>query len=140
MMEGKLAGIDYGRSRIGIAVSDPLGITAQPLIQLDVEGFEDAVGKVALTLEENGVTRAVYGLPYNMDGSVGEMGREVELFASKIEEKTGLPSDFFDERLCTVEAEGLLDRAGFSKKKKKARLDIVSAQIMLQSYMQVHCS
>jgi putative Holliday junction resolvase len=53
-----------------------------------------------------------------------------------VEEKTGIPSGFFDERLCTVEAEGLLDRAGYSKKKKKQRLDIVSAQIMLQSYMQ----
>ena len=135
MTPEKTAGIDYGTRRIGIAVSDGLGITAQPLEQIEVNGFEDGVAKVSRILKNSGVTKAVFGLPMNMNGSEGEMAEEVKRFASKVNEECGIAVEFFDERLSSMQAESALNQAGYSKKKKRQKLDVVSAQIMLQSYM-----
>jgi putative Holliday junction resolvase len=82
--EGKLAGIDYGRRRIGIAVSDGLGITAQPFEQIEVDGFKDAVAQLAEIVSREGISRIVYGLPMNMDGTISAMGKEVQEFAEHV--------------------------------------------------------
>lgn len=130
-----LAGIDYGKRRIGIAVSDGLGLTAQPLMQIEVSGFDDAVGRVSGVLGQENISKVIYGLPRNMDGSEGPMAQEVRKFAESIYEKCSLPYEFFDERLTSVQARAVLREMNISKKKKKKKLDIVSAQILLQCYM-----
>ena len=130
-----LAGIDYGRRRIGIALSDRLGLTAQPFQQIEVENMRDAVQKTADILVDKAITRVIYGMPVNMDGTVGEMGKEVETFASMVSEQADIPYEFFDERLTSAQAHGVLKEANYSGKKRKQKLDMISAQIMLQSYM-----
>jgi len=130
-----LAGIDYGRRRIGIALSDRLGLTAQPFQQIEVKDMQDAVQKTAGILLEKKIDRVIYGMPVNMDGTVGEMAKEVEAFADMVSKQADIPYEFFDERLTSAQAHGILKQAGYSGTKKKKKLDMVSAQIMLQSYM-----
>ncbi|MFC1479632.1 Holliday junction resolvase RuvX [Planctomycetota bacterium] len=130
-----LAGIDYGRRRIGIALSDRLGLTAQPFQQIEVQDLPDAVEKIAGILVEREIDRVIYGMPVNMDGTVGEMGKEVETFADMVSKQADIPYEFFDERLTSAQAHGVLKQANYSGKKKKQKLDMISAQIMLQSCM-----
>jgi putative Holliday junction resolvase len=136
----KLAGIDYGRRRIGIAVSDGLGITAQPLEQIEVNGFEDAVSRVGEVLMRENVTFIVYGLPMHMNGTVSEMGEEVKGFAESVSRVVDIPYDFFDERLTSEQAYNVLSGMKMSLKKKQKKVDKIAAQILLQSYMNFHRS
>lgn len=133
--QGLLAGIDYGRRRIGIALSDRLRLTAQPFTQIEADSPDDAVHKVSEILKNKSIELAVFGKPLNMDGSESNMSREVESFASRVTERTGIPHELYDERLTSAQAHTVLKQTGYSGTKKKGKLDMISAQIMLQSYM-----
>ncbi|MBI4881042.1 MAG: Holliday junction resolvase RuvX [Planctomycetes bacterium] len=132
----RILAIDYGRRRIGLAACDPLGITAQPIGAH--EGTpEEALAAILRLCAERQVERIVVGLPLNMDGSEGEMAREVRGFAAKLAQATRLPVDFSDERLTSWEAEGRLREMGRRRKRKgdKGRVDAMAAAQILRDYL-----
>jgi len=134
-LEGRILGIDYGRARIGLSLSDPLGITAQPLAVIRVESQKDAVERVAGVVAEHGVERIVLGLPLNMNGTEGPMVGEVRAFAVVLEKKTGLKPVEWDERLTSSEALSALGQGERSWRKMKEKMDAVAAQFLLQSHL-----
>lgn len=138
MKTKRLIALDYGDRRIGIAVSDLLGITAQPAGFLTVEGKKDAVLKLKDVFLEYEPCKVILGLPKNMDGSEGERAEKTRRFAQLITEETGLETDFFDERLTTVYAERTLNSMNVKGKKKTGKKDSLSAVLILQGYMETH--
>ena len=127
-------GIDFGSSRIGIAVSDDLGMLAHPLetIRNDSE-FLSRLQQIVL---QKGVSRIVVGIPRNMDGSYGPAAEKAKLFLSQLKSKfAGVQLIAWDERLTTVEAQRLLHAAGRDIKKSRPVIDQVAAQVLLQSYL-----
>ena len=132
----RLLGIDYGRVRFGLALSDEEEILASPLpVYTRNRSEREDIAFLAGLVRERGVKRIVIGLPINMDGSQGEMADEVLRFASSIERKTGIPVVTLDERLTSVEAERALIEGGISRKKRKELRDSLAAVLILQTYL-----
>jgi putative Holliday junction resolvase len=127
-------GIDFGSSRIGIAISDELGMLAHPLETLPNDSlFLSKLRKIVL---EKGISRIVVGIPRNMDGSYGPAAEKAKLFFSQLKsEFPGVQLISWDERLTTVEAQRLLHAAGRDLKKSRPVIDQVAAQVLLQSYL-----
>jgi putative pre-16S rRNA nuclease len=131
----RILGIDPGEKRIGLAMSDPLGITAQGLPTIQVKSPADAVEQISRVAREADVKRIVVGLPLNMDGSEGEQAKRAHFLGSQLEELLGLPVIFRDERLTSRQAELVLLEADMRRKKRKENIDRLAAQIILQSYL-----
>jgi putative Holliday junction resolvase len=127
-------GIDLGASRIGIAISDELGMLAHPLETIPNDsGFLSKLQKMVI---EKGITAIVMGIPRNMDGSYGPAAEKVKLFLSQLKtEFPGVQLIPWDERLTTMEAQRLLHAAGRDVKKSRPVIDQVAAQVILQSYL-----
>ncbi len=135
----RLLGIDYGKVRVGLAVTDPQRKIASPLTtytrrnrEQDARFFQELITK-----EEIG--GLVVGLPVHMSGDEGPMAAEARAFGEWLIRVTGMPVVYWDERFTTVEAESYLSTAGLTKKRRKARRDRVAAQILLQSYLDAGC-
>lgn len=131
----RLIGIDFGDARIGIATSD-IGetlATAQGMVK--VKGIKDAAEKVAVRIKELQGEKIVLGMPKNMDGSLSFRAERTQRFADMISEKTGLDVEFVDERLTTVQAYQYLNITDFKSRKRKGVIDTLSAQIILQTYL-----
>ncbi len=131
----RIVGIDFGDARIGIATSDPDEIIATAQGTIKVKGMEDAIEKVSAKILELGGELIVLGLPVNMDGSSSYRVERTRKFAEGIKEKTGLEVDFFDERLSTAQAYGYLNITDYKGRKRKNIIDALSAQIILQAYI-----
>ena len=132
----RIMGIDYGDSRVGIAISDPLGYTAQGLKTLPNKVYSKLIESVVLIAQEYGVTAIVVGLPKNMDGSEGFRADITKSFVEDLKSK--LPDVKFiyqDERLTTVQASGFLNATNTRGKSRKNVIDTVAAEIILQSYL-----
>ncbi len=130
-----ILGIDFGTRRMGLAVSDALGITAQGLETLDRNEVEDEIAFIAEVVRERNVGEIVVGRPLRLDGSVGDVAGECEEFAKRLEEQLGLPVRLWDERLSTAQAERAMLDANLSRGKRKKARDRAAAQLILQSYM-----
>jgi putative Holliday junction resolvase len=135
----KIAGIDYGTVRIGIAVSDPDRILASPYEtytrkspKLDIEYF-------CRLVNEERITQFVLGLPLHLSGDLSEKAKEVLLFGQWLAKTTGVPVDYMDERYTSVEAERMLREAKLTNKKRKERRDKIAAQILLSAYLESGC-
>ncbi len=128
----RVLAVDYGLSRVGLAISDPSGLISQPL---KVVPTKDALEEIARIVKEREVGKVVVGLPLNMDGTEGEMALLAKEFAAKIKE-TGVDVELFDERLSTYEAECLLKSTGLNWKKRKKKLDAVAASLILKAYLE----
>lgn len=133
MMAGRVLGLDLGEVRVGVALSDELRMTANPLCQLDRK--RDLLGELERLVKEHGVMEIVVGLPLNMDGTAGPAAAAAEEFAQALRERLELPVATFDERLSTVAAERALLEADLSRAKRKKLRDKISAAIILQSYL-----
>ena len=131
----RVLGIDYGTKRHGVAISDPLGITAQPVGVVETKRGDPGIEEIAAIVTEREVERIVVGLPLHMDGRPGDHHDEVLDFCRKLGERTGLPVETIDERLTTVQAERALAEGGLSRKKRKARVDLMAAQLLLQTWL-----
>jgi len=129
----RVLGIDYGTKRHGLAVSDPLGYTAQPAGLVERRGRDPGLDEIAAVIEDKEVESIVLGLPFNMDGTPGDHHDEVLEFKALLEERFGLAVETIDERLTTVQAERALE--GLSRKKRKARVDQMAAQLILQAWL-----
>jgi putative Holliday junction resolvase len=131
----KVLGLDIGEKRIGIAVSDALGCTAQGLTVLQRNGADDDIGAIQELIDTSQVSEVVVGLPKNMDGSLGEGAQKVMSFVSKLEESLSIPIVLWDERLTTAEATRVLLQADVSRKKRRTVVDKIAAVLILQGYL-----
>ena len=127
--------VDFGTRRIGLAVSDKLGITAQGLDTIDGTDIEDAISRIAGIVKERDVGTVVVGRPLRLDGSAGDAVRECEEFARRLGDALGIPVRMWDERLSTAQAERAMIEADVSRKRRKKVRDRAAAQLILQSYM-----
>jgi putative Holliday junction resolvase len=131
----RILALDLGRKRIGMAISDPLGITAQGLPNLERTRKRDDLDALARVAREREVGLILMGNPVNMGGTEGRQSAWVHEFAEALEKQTGLPIRFWDERLTTMEANRVLRASGISLEKRAAAVDRLSAVILLQSYL-----
>jgi len=131
----KILGIDMGERRIGLALSDPLGFTAQGLKTIQIKTSEEICDKLMEVIREKEADKLVFGLPKNMNGTLGPQALKVKEFAQKLKSISQLPVDFEDERLSTVSAEQVLLLADQSRAKRKKAIDRLSAVIILQTYL-----
>jgi putative Holliday junction resolvase len=127
-------GIDFGERRIGLALSDSLGITAQGLPTLDTKKTEDIFAYIENIVKEQNVTKIIVGMPKNMNGSIGPKGREVEQFIQELIKRTKMEVIPWDERLSSVQSLKAMREMG-TKQKHKEVADRISATLILQSYM-----
>jgi putative pre-16S rRNA nuclease len=128
-----LLGLDVGEKRIGIAVSDPLGTTAQPLET--IERDEHAVARIERIIRDTGAQCLIVGLPLLMDGSEGAQARLVREFADVLADRLETPIEFVDERLTTREAQEVLSGSRMKNSQKKEASDRIAAALILRSYM-----
>lgn len=131
----RILAIDYGDKRVGLAVSDPLGITAQPIGFITVSGFSDAILKLKPYILEYNIKKIVLGLPKNMSGEEGTRASITREFGERLKEETGIVPEFFDERLTTVYAENTLNSLNVKGRKKTGKKDTLSAVLILQGYL-----
>ena len=135
--EGRIAGVDYGRRRIGVAVCDARRILASPLCVHETTGDSEADAdffRVLAAREE--IVGFVVGLPVHSDGRSSDMSREAERFGGWLARVTGRPVTFHDERGTSREAAGLLAGTGLSRGRRKERSDAVAAQVILASWLE----
>ncbi len=132
----RILALDVGTKRIGVAVSDALGWTAQGLTVLAREPASRLWEELERLLQQYDVGEIVVGYPKNMDGTVGPRAKEVEAFARELERHFSLPVRFWDERLSTVAAERSLLEADMSRKKRRRQVDRIAAVWILQGYLQ----
>jgi len=132
----RILGIDLGDKRIGIALSDEMGWTAQGLaVIMSGGGVAENIKRIKELALENKVERIVVGLPRNMDGSTGPRAEKACEFARRLEKSSGLPVEMWDERLTTVAAEKLLIKADLRRAKRRQVIDKIAAALILQNYL-----
>jgi putative Holliday junction resolvase len=131
----RILGIDFGERRIGLALSDPLGIIAQPFLTFDTQKNGDIFKKIEELIEEKGIEEIVLGMPRNMDGTIGEKGKVVQEFSQMLSNRVQIPIIFRDERLSSVESLRILRDAGAKLHKYKKSVDKLSAALILQGYL-----
>lgn len=136
MVTMRIIGIDYGDSRIGIAVSDPFGWTAQGLETIDAKkGINSILNRIGELIKTYSAEKIIVGFPRNMNGTIGERGEKTEEFIKIIEDKFGIPVLKWDERLTTVAAQKVMIETNVKKNKKKGLVDTISATYILQGYL-----
>ena len=135
-VSGRLLAIDYGRKRVGIAMSDALRITAQPHTTIQkFRNIPELISQIHLICSEFNVVGIILGLPRNMDGSEGEMAQEVIQFAQQLETKIDIPLIMLDERLTSVQAKKTLTQFGIKPSQNKHKVDQMAAALILRGYL-----
>jgi putative Holliday junction resolvase len=135
---GRTCGLDLGRARVGVAVSDELGLYAHPRRTLDGRDRGALVRKLANLAKEEEIERFVVGLPLDMKGGEGEASRKAREVARAIAEGTGIDVELWDERLTTTQARRALEASDVRGKKAKAAIDAAAAVVILQSWLDAH--
>ena len=127
--------LDPGEKRIGVAISDPLGITAQGLPTLPAQPQENFIASLQKLVNNYEVKKIVLGLPLNMDGSYGPKAQASILLQKILEQQLQIEVVLWDERLTTCQAERILLEADMSRKKRRKKIDQIAAVLILQSYL-----
>jgi putative Holliday junction resolvase len=131
----RILALDLGKRRIGLALSDELGITARGLPTLQRTRIRDDISQLTAIARSHGVRRLLLGYPLHMSGREGRQTEFARDFGNRLAEATGLPVDYWDERLTTVEANRVLRESGISLEKRAAAVDRLSAVILLESFL-----
>ena len=134
----RVLGLDYGSKTVGVAVSDPLGLTAQRVETIwrkQENKLRRTLARIEELVKEYQAERIVIGLPRNMNYTIGERAEKSLEFGEMVEKRTGLPVIMWDERLTTREAERALMEAGVRRENRKDYLDSVAAVLILQGYL-----
>jgi putative holliday junction resolvase len=126
-------GLDLGSKRIGAALSDPLGFTAQPLTVLSSAGTQKDIEAIGELVEKHEVTQVIVGLPLNMDGTESATTAKVREFTVKLAARLGVQVFFVDERLSSKQAERAMIEGGARRDKRKEKNDQVAAALLLDS-------
>ncbi len=132
---GKYLGVDYGDKRTGLAECDISGLLASAIATVSEGGMRSTAIRVEKEARERGCVKIIIGMPKNMDGSLGERTEVVRAFADILSELTDIPIDFYDERMTTMAAYRFLDAAGTFGKKRRDAIDALSAELILQNYI-----
>lgn len=134
----RILGLDYGTKTVGVAISDALMITAQPVETITRKSagkLRQTLARIEAIIEEYGVERIVLGYPKNMNNTIGERAEASEAFQEALERRTGLEVVLWDERLTTAESERVLMAEGIRRENRKAVIDQMAAVLILQSYL-----
>ena len=133
----RILALDYGEARIGVAISDSLGILAQPLETIATKpGDAAAMSRIAETVATRDVGQIVIGLPLHMSGRAGPEAARTQAFGEKVRKRTGVPVEYLDERWSSREAERMLDDSGVSRKKQRGRVDPIAASLLLRTWLE----
>jgi putative holliday junction resolvase len=132
---GRILGLDVGDRRIGVAVSDELGLTAQPVLTLTRKNRRQDLGSLARLLRKYGCAHVVVGNPLYMSGDISPQALKAQALAQALQLETGAEVTLWDERLSTTEAHRHLDAAGLLKGSRRAVIDQVAAVLILQSFL-----
>ena len=135
LTHGKYLGVDYGDKRTGLAECDVSGMLAGGIGTISEGGMRKTAIRVAKEAESRSCKRIIIGLPKNMDGSEGPRADVVKAFAELLAEQTSIPIDFYDERMTTMVAYRYLGETGTFGKKRREAVDTLSAELILQSYL-----
>lgn len=135
MASGRILALDLGKRRIGLALSDELGITAQGLETLQRTKVREDVARLAKLASDNNVTLILMGNPLHMSGQEGRGTEHARDFAARLQAATGIPVELWDERLTTVQAQRVLRESGVSIEKRAKAVDRLAAVILLESYL-----
>ena len=131
----RVLGLDVGDRRIGVALSDSLGLTAQRLTVLEREGSLEDAAAVRALVERHGVEAVVVGLPLTLRGDEGPQAKKVLAFAQTLRRRLSVPVQLIDERMTTVQGERALLETGASRRTRKQVIDQVAAQLILQQFL-----
>ena len=132
-MQGRILAIDYGKVRVGLAISDPLRILSTPF---DVfKNDDNLIHNLKNLISEKEITLIILGLPLNLKGKDSKKTLEIREFKTKLEEELNLPIKLVDERFTTYEANNELKRLGFSVKESRKVIDKIAASLILKSYL-----
>ncbi|HLT57762.1 MAG: Holliday junction resolvase RuvX [Limnochordales bacterium] len=132
---GRVLGLDVGQRRIGVALSDELGWTAQGLTVIQRQSLEADTARIAALVREHGCQRIVIGLPRRTDGRLGPEAEAVQAFGRRLEAVAGVPVVYWDERFSTAQAEHTLIAAGVRRSRRRQVIDQVAASVILQAYL-----
>ena len=135
LTHGKYLGVDYGDVRTGLAECDVSGMLASGITTIKEGGMRNTAERVAKEAAARSCKKIIIGLPKNMDGTEGERATVIKAFAEILASITDIPIDFYDERMTTLQAYRFLDGAGTFGKKRKDVIDTLSAELILQSYI-----
>ena len=131
----RIAALDVGDARVGLAVSDELGLTVRGLGIIRRVGGQRDLEALRRVLEPVGPERLVVGLPLNMDGTEGPRAKKTRTFGERVGAHLGIPIEFWDERLTTVEADQILRDAKVNWRRRKGLVDEVAATVILRDYL-----
>ena len=134
----RIMGLDFGSRTTGVAVSDPLGITAQgveTIVRKDENKLRQTCARIEELIKEYEIEEIVLGYPKNMNNTAGERAEKTEVFKAMLERRTGKPVILWDERLTTIAAEQVLMESGVRRENRKAVVDKIAAVLILQGYL-----
>ncbi len=134
----RILGLDYGSKTVGVAVCDPLGLTAQrveTITRREENKLRRTLARIEALISEYEIETIVLGYPKNMDDSIGERARKTEIFRDMLVRRTKLPVILWDERLTTIEANEILIQNGIRREDRKKVIDQVAAKLILESYL-----
>lgn len=135
----KIMGLDFGEARTGVALSDALGMLAHGLETIEHgPNIQKLIGRIKEIIKENNVEKIVIGYPLNMNATKGPRVEKTDAFIEKLKKETHLEIIKIDERLTTVTAHKVMTELGISKDKKKKIVDTISAEYILQMYLDKH--
>lgn len=137
MSKGRVMALDVGKVRVGVALTDPLGYTAQPLLTLWRKSRGEDLRSLMRLIRKHDVTSIVVGNPLHMSGDVSPWAKKVQEFAEELRVRSGLPVELWDERLSSAAAHEILDEAGHDKRGRKEIIDQVAAVVILRGWMEV---
>lgn len=134
----RILALDFGEKRIGVAVSDKLNIIAQGLETIERKGAEDSLDRIKSLIKQYNISKVIIGMPFNMNGTKGAGARSSEELSALLKERLSVSVETIDERLTTAQGERVLLEADVSRKKRKASIDKIAAQLILQIYLDSH--
>ncbi len=134
---GRVIALDVGTKTIGVAMSDPTRLLASPVTTIRRKGVRRDAEVIVALIEEREVVHVVVGLPYELDGTEARSARLARQIGEAVAERTGLPTDYVDERYSSVDAERQLIEADVSRARRKQIIDQAAAVVILESWMRI---
>lgn len=131
----RILALDHGTKRIGLAISDEMGLIAQPLEYLPAQPLTEFMGRLREIIDSRGVREMLVGIPRNMNGTYGPAAEKAREFAGELRAAFPIPVKTWDERLTSVQANRSLIEAGVRREKRREKVDATAAAILLQSYL-----
>ena len=135
---GRILALDVGEKRIGVAITDALNIIAQGLEVIKQKNPDETLSRIMDIVKKNNVSKVIVGMPFNMDGSKGSAAQNIQGFVEFLKKNLTIDVETIDERLTTAQGERILLDADISRKKRKLSIDKIAAQLILQTYLDLH--